>query len=294
MSLLAKVLREPLVHFLLIGACLFALFGLNNGPQAVEPNRIVITTGQQQMLAERFSRARMRPPSADEQDALVETYLRDEVFFREAIALGLDKGDDLIRRRMRQKLNFILEDVSALTDPTDEELNAFMAQYEDRYRQEPRITFEQIYLSLDARQNIEADAREIIAQLKSGANPEQLGDRIMLARQYTKVSPSIISRSFGGDFAQQVARLTPGVWSGPLTSGFGAHVVLVSEYLEGRKLALSEVKDAVLRDWVLERQKELEEITYRKLLAGYDVVLEAVPAASPNDGTTPDASEPGQ
>ncbi len=115
-----SLLREPLVHFILIGAVLFLLFNFTNGPAGDKPNRIVITPGQVEQMEAMFTRSRMRPPTEQEMDGLIESYLRDEIYYREALAMGLDKDDGLIRRRMRQKVEYILEDISAQADPTDE------------------------------------------------------------------------------------------------------------------------------------------------------------------------------
>ena len=204
MSVLDKVIREPLLHFLLIGGGLFLLFNLINGEAVDKPNRIVVTSGQVELLTTNFARTWERPPTDEEMDALVDSYLRDEVYYREALALGLDEDDSVIRRRLRQKLSFILEDTAALLDPDDQELTAYMDAHAEQLRVQPQVSFRQIYLSRDTRSDIDADAGEILSRLQAGEDPRLLGDRIMLADEYTLAPRDDIKRRFGEGFAQQL------------------------------------------------------------------------------------------
>lgn len=281
MKLFKKVLREPLLHFLLIGVGLFLLFSIINGPAIDKPNRIVVTPGQIELLAENFSRTWMREPSDKELEGLIDGYLRDEVFYREAIALGLDQGDNLIKRRLRQKLEFILEDVSSLVESTDEELTLFMQQHKARFHIKPQVSFQQVYLNYDKHDDIGAQADKLLTQLRAGENPEQLGDQTMLAVDFELISQTDIERRFGEEFARQVVTLPQGVWSGPVASGFGIHLVLVSEKVEGRLPELAEVKETVKRDWLVERRKELKEVTFSELLKGYEIVIEKPAESDP-------------
>jgi len=272
--LIKKVLREPLLHFLLIGGGLFLLFNLMNGETIDKPNRIVVSEGQVALLVANFSRTWERPPTDEEAQMLVDNYLLDEVYYREALALGLDEDDSVIRRRLRQKLGFILEDTAALLDPDDVELTAYMDAHAEQFRVQPQVSFRQIYLSRDTRSDIDADASEILARLQAGEDPQILGDRIMLADAYTLASRDDIKRRFGEDFAHQLLAVTPGDWAGPLTSGFGGHLVLITEIKPGRMPELAEVKEAVKREWLLARTEELKQNTFRKLLENYEVVMQ--------------------
>lgn len=285
MELLKKAIREPLLHFLVIGTGLFFLYSFMNGPEVGKANRIVVSQAQMELLAENFSRTWMRPPSDKEMEGLIDGYLRDQVFSREAIALGLDQGDNVIKRRLRQKMEFIFEDAAALVDPTDEELTLFMQQHEEGFRIKPQLSFQQVYLSYDKHDDIGADAEKLLVRLRAHENPEQLGDSTMLAKDFKQISQTDIQRRFGDQFAQQVVALPQGVWSGPITSGFGLHLVRVSEKVEGRMPELAEVKEAVKRDWLVERRRELKEATYTELLKGYEVVIEK-PAESHSVGDT--------
>ena len=289
MKLIKKVLHEPLLHFLLIGGGLFLLFNVMNGETMDKPNQIVVSQGQVELLAANFARTWERPPSDEEMQMLVDNYLQDEVYYREALALGLDEDDSVIRRRLRQKLGFILEDTAALFDPDDAELTAYMDAHAEQFRVQPQVSFRQIYLSRDTRSDIDTDASEMLARLRAGDDPQLLGDRIMLEDAYTLASRDDIKRRFGEGFAHQLLTVTPGDWAGPLTSGFGGHLVLITEIKPGRMPELAEVKEAVKRDWLLARTEELKQNTYRKLLENYQVVMQepVEPSDEASSGLSP-------
>jgi hypothetical protein len=274
-----KLWREPLVHFLIIGASLFLAFDLTQTERTGAPNRIVVEAGQVAQLAAQFERTWLRPPNEKELAGLVETYVRDEVYYREAMAMGLDRDDPQVRRRMRLKLEFLLEDLTGAEPAADEVLRAYLQQHPDRFRIEPRLSFRQVYLNLDRRQDLAADAEQTLADLRAGVSPETLGDPTMLPYEQTAATQSEIARTFGETFAQEVIALEPGVWSGPLHSGFGAHLVLVTEHREGRLPELAEVRAEVEREYLVQRRKELKDLAYRKLREGYEVVIE--PAKAP-------------
>ena len=274
MNIFKKALREPLLHFLVIGAGLFLLFSFINGPAVDKPNRIVVSKGQLEQLADKFSRIWMRPPSEQEMARLMEDYLRDEVYYREALALGLDKDDNVIRRRLRQKLEFIFEDVTGLVDAGDDELTAFMNEHQEQYQLPPQVSFRHIYLSYDTRQDINGDAAKLLARLQAGENPEELGDQITLPSEFNLASQDAIERRFGDEFARQLVAVQSGIWVGPVSSGFGGHLVLVRERVEGRMPELAEVREEVQRDWLLEEREKLKEATFHQLLENYEVVME--------------------
>lgn len=270
---LKKVLREPMLHFLAIGAGLFIAFGALNPSEAENPDKIVVSSGQIEQLEAGFTKTWSRPPTPQERQRLISEYIRDEVFYREALNLGLDEGDGLIRRRLRQKLGFILEDVSALTPPSDEDLQLFLIAFEDRFRLDPKLSFQHIYLSPDRRNDIGQDAKDILTRVQAGEDAALLGDPIMLPPSYELASVAQIRRDFGEEFAGSLASVPVGTWVGPVRSGFGAHLVLVSDKTPGRLPDLAEVRDLVAREWQLEQKKALEEETFQKLLSRYDVTV---------------------
>ena len=272
---LLKVLREPLVHFLAIGVGLFLLSGLIGDRAAPQSVRIVVTPAQVQHLAAGFTRVWQRPPTRGELDGLIEDYIREEVYYREALAMGLDRDDTIIRRRLRQKMEFLTEDLVETNPPSDEELRAFLQKNPDAFRVEPRLAFRHVYLNRDHRgKAADADARQILAQLTSGADPDTLGDSFLLASDYGLSPVWDIKKQYGDQFSLKLLETKPGRWVGPIQSGYGLHLVFVRQRVEGRLPDLAEVREAVQREWLAARRKELTEATYRRLRDRYTVVVE--------------------
>ena len=204
--------------------------------------------------------------------------MRDEVYYREALAMGLDQNDPQVRRRMRLKLEFILEDLTAAEPPGDGVLRAFLQQHPEKFRVEPRLSFRQVYLNPDKRRDLAADAEKILADLRAGVAPDTIGDPTLLPDEQTSVSQSGIARTFGETFAQELVALQPDAWAGPLYSGLGAHLVLVTERRDERLPELAEVRGEVEREYLAQRRQELKDAAYRKLREGYEVIVETATA----------------
>jgi hypothetical protein len=269
------LVREPLVHFLIIGVVLFAIFDLRQGDSGETENLILISAGQVEQFSAQFERTWLRPPTDAELAGLIEGYVRDEVYYREARAMGLDQNDGIVRQRMRLKLEFLLEDLASEAPPDDEQLTVFMQRHPDKFQIEPRLSFTQVYLNPDKRQDITADATETLARLTGGAAPETEGDRLMLEQGYTLASQYKITSVFGSSFAEQLVELEPSGWTGPIFSGYGAHLVKVTEKHPRRYPDLSEVRDDVALNYMVERRQELKDMAYGKLREGYEVVVES-------------------
>jgi len=268
-----RFIREPLLHFLLVGALLFLVFGLSQDPVTDSANRIVVDAGQVEQLSVQFQRTWMRPPTKRELEGLVESHVRDEVYYREAVALGLDKDDPVMRRRMRQKLEFLFEDLTAET-PTEEQLSGYLEENSDYFRIEPRVSFQQLYLNPDNRADPVGDARRLLTSLEEGAAPATSGDPSLLPSELTQASTSEIARTFGREFADEVSQMPPGGWLGPVYSGLGVHVVRVIDREEGRLPELAEVRPVVEREWLANRRQELKDLSYSRLREGYEIILE--------------------
>lgn len=293
MSRLSLLAREPLVHFLLIGAGLFVLFALTQGSEKTAPNRIVIGPGEVERLVARFSRTRLRPPTDPELAGLIKDRVRDEVLYREALAMGLDRNDPSIRRRMRQKLEFVLENLSAEAAPSDEALTAFLQQNPDMFRLEPQVSFRQIYLNPDRHEDIAADVTAMLERLRAGASPASVGDPTMVASEFEAARQSHIAHMFGEPFAHEVVgKLAPDAWTGPVFSGLGAHLVLVTDRRNGRLPALAEIRGRVEREYLARRRKELKEVAYQKILEGYEVVVAPATASRDKASKTAAAAKP--
>ena len=274
---LARWGREPLVQFLAIGGLLFVAFGWWGG-RGPGGNRIVVTSGQVDTLVAGFARTWHRPPTAPELKALVDEFLREEVAAREAVALGLDRDDTVIRRRLRQKLEFLAEDRLDATPPTDAELQAWLDAHAGRFRREPALAFRQVHLSAERGKGaLEADARKLREQLaKAGpdARIEGLGDSRMLEQEVGPAPRSDVARLFGDGFADEVLKLEPGRWAGPIRSGYGLHIVFVRERREGRLPALAEIRPQLEAEVTAERRRREIDAMYARLLAQYRVVME--------------------
>jgi len=280
-----RILREPLLHFLLLGAGLFVAYGLVSKRTNGEPGKIVVTQGQIASLAEGFTRTWQRPPTSEELEGLVRDRVRDEVYCREAVALGLDKDDTVIRRRLRQKMEFVSDDIAAQTEPTDADLTAYLQAHPEAFRVEQRLTFRQVYLNPEKRgENLARDAARLLAQLHradSEGDASALGDAFLLEHRFTAVPTSEVAKQFGEAFAATLGGLAPGQWQGPIASGYGMHLVFVSDRTDGRLPALAEVREAVRREWDNARRLEAHENVYEELLKRYTVTIErAEPVAT--------------
>jgi hypothetical protein len=270
------------MHFLALGALVFLVFRAAGGGGETQDGKIVVTRGKVEQLVTGFSRTWQRPPTQQELDGLVEDYTREEVLYREALAMGLDKDDTIIHRRMRQKLEFLTEDTAAAAPPTDADLQGWLDKHPDKFRVEPTLAFSQVYLNAArAGDNASAAASKALAQLDSAGESvaaAELGDPTMLPHQFPLSRVDEIASVFGDEFARRIAQLEGGRWIGPIQSGYGWHIVYVSERTEGRPKPLSEVREAVQRDWLVARQKEVADVTYSKLREKYAIVVEGLPA----------------
>jgi hypothetical protein len=275
---LTALLREPLMHFIVLGLALFAAYGALDRDRADMAGAIVVSRGQIEHLAIGFSRVWQRTPTAEELDGLIRDHIREEVYYREAIAMGLDHDDTVIRRRLRQKLEFISEDIAALAEPSEGDLQAFLQSHPERFRTEPRLTFRHVYLNPERHgDRLGIDAAALLERLKAAgtrADVSALGDRFLLATSFESITGREIAGQFGEPFAQAVSGLAPGEWHGPVESGYGAHLVFVSARTEGRLPALEEVRDAVRREWANAQREKANEELYQRLLARYKVTIE--------------------
>lgn len=276
MSVLSKLLREPLVHFVLIGAAVFGFYALVAGEGSDnERDRIVVTEGRLQQLAQVFAKTWQRPPTQEELRGLIDAYIKEEVYYREALKLGLDRDDTLIRRRMQQKMEFVTEPSDAVLQPADATLQAYLDDNKAEFRVEPKIAFEQVFLNPDKPGEAAlVRAGETLKVLKaSDGIPPDVGDPTLLPAQM-KLSPlGGIARNFGEAFAANLTDLPESEWAGPIKSAYGPHLVRVTERVDGYDPSLNEVREAVTQKWRMEKRDAFQAQTYDQLLAKYDVIL---------------------
>ena len=282
MHVIRRLLREPLLHFLLVGAVLFVLYGVLNRGRSDAPRDIVISEARVEAIAESFATVWMRPPTAAELKGLIDDYVAEEVYYREAIAMGLDQDDTVIRRRLRQKMEFISDGIADLAEPTDAQLQAYLEQNPGKFAQPAQLTFRQVYLSAERRgDRVRADAEKLLAELQANAgrvDPAEAGDPTLLPATMEVASPQSIANAFGQEFAQQVDEAPVGQWAGPIESSFGLHLVRVDERAVGKAPTLAEVRPIVLREWQSDARREHNSSFLATLRAKYDVRVEG-PAA---------------
>lgn len=275
---LKALLREPMVQFLTAGAGLFLLFQWGGAPDG-EPGRITVSASQVEHLTVGFTRMRQRPPTESELEGLVDDHVREEIAAREARRLGLDRDDTLIRRRLRQKLEFLVEDDGQSASPSDGELQAWLDAHPDAFRRDPDVAFRHVLVSrAQGGGEADAEAQALLARLTAlgpGADVSKLGDSLRLLPDEVELTPRRdVARLFGETFADRVLGLPSGRWAGPVESGYGAHLVLVTHRTPGRLPALAEVREQVARDVLGVRRAQRLEAMYQRLLERHPVIVE--------------------
>ncbi len=285
-------LREPLVHFLALGALLFLFFAWRGG-SGPGSSRIDITPGLIEHLASGFARTWQRPPTDAELKGLIDDYVKEEIATREAVGLGLDRDDTIIRRRLRQKLEFLVED-AASSAPTDAELQAWLEKHPDSFRAEPQVALRQVYVSPERRgASARPDAESILARLRAGGKgvaTDRLGDASMLPTELPLGPLREVGRAFGETFAQDLMKIELGQWTGPVESPYGLHLVLVSQRVVGAPPELADVRPMVERELLAERRKKELDGLYERLLQKYTVTIEKPKPPSPKAASSGGAS----
>ena len=275
--MLIRWLREPLLHFILIGAALFLLFYQVAEPEAVSDNRIVISEADIDRMITLFDRKFHRLPDRQELNGLVEAQIREEVLYREAMAMGLDQDDTIVRRRMAQKLEFLFTDLADATDPADAELQRFLSENPNKFIEPARNSFIHVYFSASERADTaEADAQQLLAVLNSNQEPVDLataGDPFMFGYTFDRQSEHQVSRIFGNEFARALYTLTTGAWHGPIVSAYGLHLVFIKERDDAWLPALDEIRDSVRNEWLAVQRRQVNNAFYQSLRDRYDVIV---------------------
>lgn len=278
-AMFGRLAREPLVHFLVIGAAVFALSALSgsNVEEETDDRRIVVTQGRIAQMVQVFARTWQRSPTQEELRGLVDGFVKEEIYYREAVKLGLDRDDTLVRRRMQHKMKFLIEPEESALKASDEELRAYLRAHREFFRVEPKITFSQIYLDPEADgPPVSERVERLLARLRS---PEArnglaaLGDHTMLQPAMTLTPVSGVAREFGREFAAALGTLPRGQWAGPVRSSYGVHLVRVTRFDDGYVPPLAEIRDAVETRWRQDRREAHINTEYEKLRAKYEVLL---------------------
>jgi parvulin-like peptidyl-prolyl isomerase len=276
-----KIYKEPLLHFLIIGALIFVLFSLvNKEEDIVSSNKIVVSTAEIKRLSGNWSRKWNRPPTETELKGLVDSYIKEEVYYREALALGLDQNDTVLRRRLMQKMEFLSNDLAELNIPDEASLNKYFLDNQDKYKLPARVSFTHIYFSLDKRgAKALEDAKSVLSELNALRAPEK-GDSFMMQYDFVQETPFEVERLFGKGFAEQLFQSEINTWQGPIESGYGLHLVYISEKIGSRMPELASVIDEVRTDFMFEQRQKMNREIYEKFKERYEIVIEDMPKQS--------------
>ena len=278
-----KLLREPLVHFLAIGAALFVIYSYWGQPDMEEQGKsITITAGEIKWLTDNWQKRWTRAPTAEEREGMINQYLKETILYREAVAMGLDRDDTIIRRRLAQKLEFLTQDLVSPKPSTEAELKAFFETHTDRYQPPDLITFTHVFFDPDKRgDRTLKDAKTIKAELNAMKQPPRdarsFGDQFMLQSYYPERSEADLAKLFGRGFAQPVFTLAPQQWHGPVLSGYGTHLVYVHDRREAQPPVFEEIEAQVRQDWENDKREKLNKQFIASLMGRYDVTIEDEP-----------------
>lgn len=273
MNLLRAAIREPLLHFVLIGALLFALTAWRQQKQ--DDAEIRITAGQVAQLAAFWETQAQRKPTAEELRGLIEERIDEEALAREAVRLGLDRDDVIVRRRLAQKMAFVSDDLAVVTEPAEADLRAYFDAHKDAYTTPDLYALRHVFFNPDRHgMALDADAQRALQRLTRGANAAEVGDPFMLPRELADVSRDDIARDFGSAFADAVTSSTPGVWAGPVRSPFGVHLVKLESHLPTSAARFEDVRDRVREMYLAQQQQEANAALRAKLRHQYRIVIE--------------------
>lgn len=299
-----RLIKEPLLHFLLIGAVMFAAYAWRNraAPDESKIRQVRVSEEDVRWLKETWAKQWQREPTRDELRGLVTEFLKEELLAREAREMGLDQNDIVVRRRLAQKVEFLVQDTSQWVEPAENDLQRFYAAGPERFTEPARLSFTHVYFSRQKRQDAAADANADLARLRDpqfsavGPQPSELGDRLLLDSDFSNIDQQAVAGQFGERFATALFALPAGSWHGPIASGYGLHLVRVLSQTPARQREFAQIRLQVLDRWREQRRQESNREYFAGLLRKYDVVmdetvrplvgaLDTTPAAALEEGT---------
>jgi len=278
-----QFLKEPLLQFLMIGAGIYGVYALyGTHEEGAGEMTIVVDAGRIEGFVGEWQKRWNRLPARQELDGMINAYVREDIFYRQAVAMGLNENDPITRRRLAQKLEFLTKDIALLKEPTEGELEQYFQDNQERYRAPDLITFSHVFLDPDKRDAATLDdAAVLLAQLQAAGEPDaatlDAGDRFMLQSYYPAVSEPEIRRQMGAGFSAAVMQLAPGQWHGPVQSGYGVHLVYVYSLDEAPPPEFADVRQKVLENWQTEQQEKFNADFFENLKSNYEVVIAEVP-----------------
>ena len=267
------ILREPLVHFLAAGALIFIVYGLFGNRDDAASRRIVVDAARIDNLTVLFAAQWQRPPSPDEIGGLIEQYIDEEVLYREAIALGLDESDTIVRRRLAQKMQFVIEDTARPPVVNETDLRAYFEEHVQDFATPPHLSFSHVYFSTDRRSDAVEAAQRMLTQIGVADRAPQGGDPFMLRYEYADVSHDDIARLFGAEFADRVFELPEGVWQGPVRSSYGVHLVRIVAKTVPAAPQFADVEAKVRDKWLEAARRRANADTLAKIKSRYEIVI---------------------
>jgi len=274
-----KILSEPFFHFLLLGAFIFAIYFLLNPDEDNSGNKIHITQNDLDRFEKIFEKQWQRKTTKQEMEGLIRTHLKEEILYREALALGLEKDDTIVRRRLAQKMEFLITDVTVPSEVSDEVLMTYYKKNSERYTRASRLSFRHIYFNPDQRgQRLYDEANATLKTLQSTNAeinvPDQYGDRYMLSQSYTQSSTDEIARELGRDFTDKLVEVKTGSWQGPIQSGYGLHLVYIEQREAASVYPFNDVRERVKSDYLFELRNKRNDEVLEKLKERYEIVID--------------------
>ena len=273
-----KIIKDPLLHFLVLGAGLFFVYSAIDKSDDAAIQRIVVDQNRALRLAEQFRRTWMRPPTHQELENMAQEFVKEEILYREALALGLDQDDLVIRRRLRQKMEFISSDLVEPKAPSETELQAYFDANREKFRLPDRYSLQQVYLDPNkTSSDVLGTAEELLRRLKS--NPERppdrtsIGDFTLLPYQVDALTGPEVANIFGQAFAKYISYAPVGRWSGPYESSFGVHLIRILNREPGKIPAMVDIRRVIEREWYAERRKAANVVYYQELRSRYDIEI---------------------
>jgi len=274
--MLRRVIREPLIHFLIAGVLIFAVYDVVDG-EAVESSQNVITIGdgELQFLRTQFEKLWGRAPTDREMTPLVREFIREEVLYREGVAMGLDRDDVIVRRRIGQKMEFLVGDLAVPAEPNDETLAKYLEANRDKYREPPHLTFTHVYFNVDHRgEKARRDAEAVLAEIGDRERAPEMGDRFALSVDYAGKTAREVDQSFGSAFGEQLLEVPVGKWFGPVESAYGLHLVRVLERTQPRLPDFDELRDRLSTDYTFQTRKAANAQALELLTERYQIVFD--------------------
>ena len=262
-----RLLKEPLVHFLMVGALLFLFYALVNTER--NESEIIIDDYLVNELVAKWVLKRNRQPTLEELEDLIDQYIQQEVLYKEALIMNLDHNDEIVKRRLAQKMEFISDGLEESLQPTQEMLIAYYEKNRKNYKKDPSYTLRQVYFSTEKRKNAMTDAINALVS----KSPETQGDQLLMPSEYNDVSSYLIAKDFGSTFAKSLDSLELDRWVGPINSGFGVHIVFIKEKKEAGYYTYEEVLNKVTVDYNFDASSDFKVELINTLLKNYKIVI---------------------